>query len=69
MNKIEHGISMPDLTKRGEVANIIRKMKVGDSIIIAREKSTSWYSTARVCNAKVAVRAISQVESRVWRVA
>ena len=70
--KIERNIPIPATAERflgAGVAGIMRKMKVGDSIVLKPPQRTTAISNARNIGIKVTTRKISPTEVRVWRIA
>lgn len=65
--KIEHGIPIPTNKAFGMTATM-RKMKVGDSVVLPLSQRNSVHPAARHLKIKVATRKISATECRVWRV-
>lgn len=68
--KIEHNVPVPEHnhSKPGFVP-LLRSMKVGDSVLVAKGAMPSIRSVARIYKIKVLCRAVSSTEARVWRVA
>ncbi len=68
--EIEKGIPIPNRNKSDySMSEILRKMAVGDSIVIEKKKSAGWRSSARSLGIRVATRPVSETETRLWRVA
>jgi len=65
--KIESNIPPP--SKDDSVTNVLRKMAINDSVVIARKKVTHWRATASGLNFKVSVRKIDNDSARLWKVA
>ena len=63
--KIEKGIPIPELGT-GFTA-IMKKMEVGDSIIVAGKRPSSIHIVAK--NIGITIRKASKTELRVWRTA
>ena len=65
--KIEKGIPIPELGT-GFTA-IMKKMEVGDSIIVAGKRPSSIHIVAKNIGIKITIRKASKTELRVWRTA
>lgn len=66
---IETGIPMPKSTGRTGVAGALRRMNVGDSIVVPATYRTGIYTAARQIGVKVTTRMIDSEQMRVWRAA
>ena len=48
---------------------LLKRMKVGDSVVITRKSQPSFFNYARKLNIKITTRAIDQHTRRLWVVA
>ena len=65
--QIEKGIPIPD---RGTgFTATMKKMEVGDSIIVVGKSNSTIHTVARNIGIKIAIRTVSETELRVWRTA
>lgn len=48
---------------------LLKRMKVGDSVVISRKSQPSFFNYARKLNIKITTRAIDQHTRRLWVVA
>lgn len=64
--KIEKNVPIPPI--RSGLAATLRGMKTGDSFVCSKSKRNSILATATRLKIKLATRAVSETEVRVWRV-
>lgn len=64
---IESGIPIPVAKKPGMLA-ILRRMKIGDSVVVDKNGARNFWFAARGNNMKVATRTVTETHSRVWRI-
>lgn len=69
--KIESGIPIPEPKLRGENSPsvILRKMQIGDSVVIALPSLAAWRSVARSLQIKITTRKVGADSARIWKVA
>lgn len=66
---IEHGVPFPAPAQgKSSVKPVLEKMKVGDSVVVPRNKRTSYMSVAWRNGWQVTTRLINDTEIRVWRI-
>lgn len=64
---IEKNIPIPKARKDGGIANTLRLMEVGDSVVVPYHNHPSWRSVARAMKLEVSGRKVSDTEIRIWR--
>lgn len=70
MIKIEKGIPIPGPAGALDTfVSVLRKMEIGDSLVLPYDKANSIYAFGRSLGVKFAVRKISAGSARVWRIA
>lgn len=67
--QIEKNIPIPPTRRKGSICETLRRMEVGDSVVLPKGKDIGWRSSAKTLGMKVAARKISGTECRLWRVA
>ncbi len=65
---IEKNIPIPGLNRATGITVNLKKMAVGDSVVIERTKQNSWRTSAYHLNMKLVVHKLNATECRVWRV-
>lgn len=65
--KIEKGIPVPRAVKSGPVLEALRKMQVGDSILISAGERNNTHNRSKIANIKITTRQEGE-KLRVWRV-
>lgn len=66
--KIERGIPITRCSIDGELVNLLRKMKPGDSFVIAKTRRGSVTVAARRNDMRVVTRSVDDETVRCWRV-
>jgi len=71
--QIESGIPIPGKRAWGRqssgIADVLKLMKVGESIVIPKEKRNGTQSVARTYGIKIVTRITEDDKIRIWRVA
>jgi hypothetical protein len=65
--KIEKGIPMPDRHPLKGIAEIMRQMEIGDSIVVPMSGRTNMRNYATRTNIQIITKKINEKEVRVWR--
>lgn len=65
---IEKGIPMPPVRSANSVPGILDEMNAGDSAVIEKRKSFTWYQAALRAGVRITIRPLSKTKSRVWLV-
>jgi hypothetical protein len=66
--KIEKNVPMPERSRNVMgLSALLKKMEIGDSIVIPKEKRNVAGSTARSAGVKIATRAEGSNSVRIWR--
>lgn len=66
--KIETGVPIPARGNDHEVIALMKKMKIGDSILLPRYPQGPIYIYASAAGIKITLRKASDSESRIWRI-
>lgn len=66
--KIEKGIPLAPSQGKPGFVSVLKKMNVGDSIVIPSPSANSIRATARYVNVKIAVRSLGDGKISVWRI-
>lgn len=67
LGTIEPGIPIPQSNGSGKVVSILRKMNVGDSVLVPIGDRMSWICAAKREARRVVTRKMSETTLRVWR--
>lgn len=66
--KIEKGIPLPEpRTIRGSISSVIKKMEVGDSILVTERQRQAAFASAHDVKVKLTSQHVGNGKVRVWR--
>lgn len=69
--KIDRNVPIPPRTRAGNesITSVVRRMQVGDSLLVDRNWAHSIRACAHAAGIKMVVRRMSEDKARIWRAA